>query len=440
MASAAEQLASNLDFRLFSKAEELKKRIWFTLGALIVYRFGTYIPLPGIDMSVISAIAQRNASGILGMVDMFSGGALWRMTIFALNIMPYITSSIIVQLLGAVYPPWQSLRKEGESGRKKLNQYTRYGTVLLASVQAFALAKTLEGQQAVTDPGLFFEISTVLTIVGSTMFLVWLGEQITSRGIGNGTSLIIFSGIVANLPQAALRMIDLGREGEYHITFILFILVLLAAVIAFIIFVERAQLKVVIQQPKRQMGQKVFGGDSSHLPLKINNAGVIPAIFASSLLLLPMTVLSGLNIENEWLQKVIFHVQPGQPVYILLYSLLITFFAFFYTALAFNPEETAENLKKSGTFIPGIRPGQSTAEYLDYVLTRLTVVGSAYLVTVCLLPELLKAKYALPFYLGGTSLLIVVGVTMDTVAQLHSHLLAYQYEGLLKKSRFSLKK
>src|SRR3989344_2360297 len=440
MASAAEQLASNLDFRLFSKAEELKKRIWFTLGALIIYRLGTYIPLPGVDMSVIASIAQRNATGILGMVDMFSGGALWRMTIFALNIMPYITSSIIVQLLGAVYPPWQSLRKEGESGRKKLNQYTRYGTVLLASIQAFALAKTLESQQAVLDPGLFFEITTVLTVVGSTMFLVWLGEQITSRGIGNGISLIIFSGIVANLPQAALRMIDMGREGEYHVMFILFILALLAGVIAFIIFVERAQLKVVIQQPKRQMGQKVFGGESSHLPLKINNAGVIPAIFASSLLLLPMTVLGGLNVENEFLQKVIYYVQPGQPVYMILSSLLITFFAFFYTALMFNPEETAENLKKSGTFIPGIRPGASTAEYLDYVLTLLTAVGAAYLVTVCILPELLKVKYSLPFYLGGTSLLIVVGVTMDTVAQLHSHLLAYQYEGLLKKSRFNLKK
>ncbi|MDC0349061.1 preprotein translocase subunit SecY [Alphaproteobacteria bacterium] len=440
MSSAAEQLASNLNFGLFSKAEELKKRIWFTLGALIIYRLGTYIPLPGIDMSVISSIAERNASGILGMVDMFSGGALWRMTIFALNIMPYITASIIVQLLGAVYPPWASLRKEGESGRKKLNQYTRYGTVFLASIQAFALAKTLESQQAVLDPGLFFEVTTVLTVAGSTMFLVWLGEQITSRGIGNGISLIIFSGIVANLPQAALRMIDMGREGEYHVSFILFILVLLAAIIAFIIFVERAQFKVVIQQPKRQMGQKVFGGESSHLPLKLNNAGVIPAIFASSLLLLPMTVLGGLNVENEWLQKIIFHVQPGQPVYVILYSLFISFFAFFYTALVFNPEETAENLKKSGSFIPGIRPGTSTATYLDYLLTRLTVVGAAYLVAVCILPELLKVKYALPFYLGGTSLLIVVSVTMDTVAQVHSHLMAYQYEGLLKKSRFNLKK
>ena len=440
MSSAAEQLASNLNFGLFSKAEELKKRIWFTLGALIIYRLGTYIPLPGIDMAVITSIAKRNASGILGMVDMFSGGALWRMTIFALNIMPYITASIIVQLLGAVYPAWQSLRKEGESGRKKLNQYTRYGTVILASVQAFALAKTLESQQAVLDPGLFFEISTVITIVGSTMFLVWLGEQITSRGIGNGISLIIFSGIVANLPQAALKMIDLGREGEYHATFILFILALLAGIIAFIVFIERAQLKVVIQQPKRQMGQKVFGGESSHLPLKINNAGVIPAIFASSLLLLPMTVLGGLDVQNEWLQKIIYHMQPGRPTYIIMYSLLITFFAFFYTALVFNPEETSENLKKSGSFIPGIRPGASTAEYLDYVLTRLTVVGAAYLVTVCIIPELIKAKYALPFYLGGTSLLIVVSVTMDTVAQVHSHLLAYQYEGLLKKSRFNLKR
>jgi preprotein translocase subunit SecY len=439
MASAAEQLASNLDFRLFAKAEDLKKRIWFTLFALIIYRLGTYIPLPGIDMSVMADIAKRNAAGILGMVDMFSGGALWRMTIFALNIMPYITSSIIVQLLAAVYPPWEAYRKEGETGRKKLNQFTRYGTVLLATVQSFALAKTLETQGAVTDPGLFFEISTVILVVGGTMFLMWLGEQITSRGIGNGISLIIFSGIVANLPQAALRMIDLGREGEYPIGFILAIMVLIVVVIAFIIYMERAQYKVLIQYPKRQMGARVSGAETSHLPLKLNSAGVIPPIFASSLLLLPVTLLGSFNVESEWAQTIMFHMNRGQPLYIICYSVLIIFFAFFYTALVFNPAETAENLKKSGAFVPGIRPGASTADHFDYILTRLTVVGAAYLVAICILPEFLQAKYALPFYLGGTSLLIVVSVTMETVGQIHSHLLAHQYEGLLKKSRFNTK-
>ncbi len=439
MASAAEQLASNLDFRLFAKAEDLKKRIWFTLTALLIYRLGTYIPLPGIDMTVMAEIAKRNAAGILGMVDMFSGGALWRMTIFALNIMPYITSSIIVQLLAAVYPPWEAYRKEGETGRKKLNQFTRYGTVFLATVQSFALAKTLESQGAVTDPGLFFEISTVILVVGGTMFLMWLGEQITSRGIGNGISLIIFSGIVANLPQAALRMIDLGREGEYPIGFIFIIMALIVAVIAFIIYMERAQYKVLIQYPKRQMGARVSGAESSHLPLKLNSAGVIPPIFASSLLLLPVTLLGSFNVESGWAQTLMFHMNRGQPLYIICYSLLIIFFAFFYTALVFNPAETAENLKKSGAFVPGIRPGVNTADHFDYILTRLTVVGAAYLVVICILPEFLQAKYALPFYLGGTSLLIVVSVTMETVGQIHSHLLAHQYEGLLKKSRFNTK-
>lgn len=440
MASAVEQLASNLDFRLFAKADDLKKRIWFTLGALVVYRLGTYIPLPGINMAIMAEIASKNASGLLGMVDMFSGGALWRMTVFVLSIVPYITSSIIVQLLAAIYPPWEALRKEGETGRQKLNQYTRYGTVLLASGQAFALAKTLESNGAVLYPGFFFELSTVITVVGATMFLLWLGEQITSRGIGNGVSMIIFSGIVANLPQALLRMFDLGRAGEYHIGFIFSILLLTIAVIAFIVFMERAQYKVLIQYPKRQVGMRVMGGESTHLPLKLNSAGVIPPIFANSLLLMPVTLLSSFSSDTEWVQSLSFHLSRGRFIYILLYSLLIIFFAFFYTALVFNPAETSENLKKSGAFIPGIRPGQNTASYFDYLLTRLTVVGSLYLVAVCILPEFLQMKYALPFYLGGTSLLIVVSVTMDTVGQVHSHLLAYQYEGLLKKSHFNLRK
>jgi preprotein translocase subunit SecY len=437
MASAAEQLAANLNFSAFSKAKDLKKRIWFTLIALIVYRLGTYIPLPGIDMTVMADIAKRNATGILGMVDMFSGGALWRMTILALNIMPYISASIMVQLLSAIHPQLEALRKEGESGRQKLNQYTRYGTVALATVQAFAMARTLESSGAVMNPGLFFEVSTIVTIVGGTMFLVWLGEQITSRGIGNGISLIIFSGIVANLPQAALRMLDLGREGQYHIAFIIGILILLAAVIAFIVFMERAQRKVLIQYPKRQMGNRITGGESNHLPLKLNNSGVIPPIFASSILLLPGTLASFITNGPDWIQTILYNLSPGRPIFMILYSFFIIFFAFFYTALMFNSEDTAENLKKSGAFIPGIRPGASTAAYFDFLLTRLTTVGATYLVAVCILPEFLKVKYSLPFYLGGTSLLIVVSVTMDTVGQIHSHLLSHQYENLMKRSRLN---
>lgn len=435
MASAAEQLASNLNFSAFSKAEDLKKRIWFTLGALIIYRLGTYIPLPGIDTAVIAEISKRNSSGILGMIDMFSGGALWRMTIFALNIMPYISASIIVQLLTAIHPPFEALKKEGETGRKKLNQYTRYLTVILASVQAFALAKTLQANGATYMPGMFFQLSTVINIVGGTMFLMWLGEQITARGIGNGISLIIFAGIVANLPQSALRMIDMGREGQYHFVFIFVILLLLCATIGFIVFMERAQRKVVIQYPKRQMGNQIVGGETNHLPLKLNSAGVIPPIFASSILMLPPTLASFATNGPDWVQSILFHLGHGRPVFMILYSLLIIFFAFFYTALVFNPAETAENLKKSGAFIPGIRPGTNTANYFDYLLTRLTTVGSLYLVAVCILPEFLQVKYALPFYLGGTSLLIVVSVTIDTVGQVHSHMLAHQYDHLLKKSR-----
>lgn len=435
MASAAEQLASNLNLGAFSKAEDLKRRIWFTLAALVVYRLGTYIPLPGIDMGVLADISKRNATGILGMIDMFSGGALWRMTIFALNIMPYISASIIIQLLTAIHPPFEALKKEGESGRKKLNQYTRYLTVILASAQAFGLAKTLEANSATYMPGFFFEASTVINIVGGTMFLMWLGEQITARGIGNGISLIIFAGIVANLPQSALRMLDMGREGQYHALFIVFVLALIGALIAFIVFMERAQRKVVIQYPKRQVGNAMTGGETNHLPLKLNVSGVIPPIFASSILMLPQTAGSFVTNAPDWVQSIFFHLSHGRPVFMVLYSFLIIFFAFFYTAIVFNPVETAENLKKSGAFIPGIRPGGNTSSYFDYLLTRLTTVGALYLVFVCILPEFLQAKYALPFYLGGTSVLIVVSVTIDTVGQVHSHLLAHQYEHLLKKSR-----
>jgi preprotein translocase subunit SecY len=435
MSSAAEQLAANLDLRLFAKATELKKRIWFTLAALIVYRLGTYIPLPGIDPSAMADITRHNSGGVLGMVNMFSGGALGRMTIFALNVIPYISASIIVQLLATVYAPLEALRKEGDSGRRKLNQYTRYGTVVLAAFQAYAMSASLLSSGAVLIAPFFFKMSSVIIIVGGTMFLMWLGEQITSRGIGNGVSLIIFSGIVANLPQAALNTLELGQEGKFPFMFIFLIMILIAAVIAFIVFMERAQRKVLVQYPKRQMGNRMTGGETNHLPLKLNNAGVIPPIFASSLLLLPLTIGSFTSGTGPaWLQSILYYLNHGRPLYMVLYSALIVFFAFFYTALVFNPEDTSENLKKSGGFVPGIRPGKNTADYFDYLLTRLTVIGSAYLVFVCLLPEFLMTKYSLPFYFGGTSLLIVVSVTMDTVAQVHSHLLAHQYEGLLKKA------
>lgn len=435
MSSAAEQLAANLDFSLFSKAKDLKKRIWFTLGALIVYRLGTYIPLPGVDPSVMKQISQSNSGGFLGIVNMFSGGALERMTIFALNVIPYISASIIVQLLSAVYPPFEALKKEGESGRRKLNQYTRYGTVFLAMFQAYAMAAGLVAGGAVSISPFLFKISTVINILGGTVFLMWLGEQITARGIGNGISLIIFSGIVANLPQAALGMIELGQDGGFPVTVILLVMVMIVAVIAFIVFMERAQRKVLVQYPRRQMGNKMYGGESSHIPLKLNSSGVIPPIFASAILLMPLTVGSFMADSGpEWLQTVMFYLGHGRPLYMVLFSLLIVFFSFFYTSIVFNPKETAENLKKSGGFIPGIRPGESTAKYFEYVLTRLTVIGAGYLVLICILPEFLMAKYSLPFYFGGTSLLIVVSVTLDTVGQVHSHLIAHQYEGLLKKA------
>jgi preprotein translocase subunit SecY len=442
MASAAEQFASNMNFGAFSKATELKKRIWFTLGALIIYRLGTYIPLPGINPAVLQDIFRQNQGGILGMFDMFAGGALSRMTIFALNIMPYISASIIMQLMSAVSPKLEALKKEGEAGRKKINQYTRYGTVLIAALQAYGISAGLEGMSssagpAVAFPGAFFKFQVVVTLVGGTIFLMWLGEQITARGVGNGISLIIFSGIVANLPSALAGTLELGRTGALSTGFIIALLIMSVGVIYFIVFIERAQRRIIIQYPKRQRGNKMTGGESSHLPLKINTAGVIPPIFASSLLLMPMTVIgfSSAGSGPEWLTEMAAYLGRGQPVYLILYISMVVFFAFFYTAVVFNPVETADNLKKYGGFIPGIRPGKNTAEYLDWVLTRLTVVGAAYLAAIVLLPELLISKYSVPFYFGGTSLLIVVTVTMDTVAQVQSHLLAHQYEGLIKKSK-----
>jgi preprotein translocase subunit SecY len=441
MASAAEQLAQSLNWGAFSKATELKNRLWFTLGALVVYRIGTYIPLPGIDPGILREIFESQRGGILGMFDMFSGGALGRMTLFALNIMPYITASIIVQLMTAVSPQLEALKKEGEAGRKTLNQYTRYLTLFLALFQSFGIAVGLESMQgavggAVIDPGMGFRFTCVVTLTGGTMFLMWLGEQITQRGVGNGISLIIFAGIIANLPQALGATLEMGRTGAISTFIILVLLVMSVLVVMAIVYVERAQRRIIVQYPKRQVGNKMFGGESSHLPLKLNTSGVIPPIFASSLLLLPLT-FANFNQNNDvgWLTWLTTNLAHGQPLYIALYVALIVFFAFFYTAVVFNPVETADNLKKYGGFVPGIRPGKNTADYLDYVLTRLTVVGAGYLAAVCVLPEILISQYAVPFYFGGTSLLIVVSVTMDTVAQVHSHLLAHQYEGLIKKSK-----
>lgn len=437
MASAAEQLAANINFSAFSKATELKKRIAFALVALLIYRLGTYIPLPGINAQALADVFRQNQSGIIGMFDMFAGGAVGRMAIFALNIMPYISASIIMQLMTAVSPHLAQLKKEGEPGRKQINQYTRYGTVVLAALQGYGIAVGLEGAgNVVLDPGMFFRMSAVITLVGGTVFLMWLGEQITARGIGNGISLIIFSGIVANLPATLINTLELGRQGALATWLILALLIMSVLVIGFIVFMERAQRRLIIQYPKRQAGNKMYGGDSSHLPLKLNTAGVIPPIFASSLLLLPITVANfSAGSGPEWLTTVTALLGRGQPLYLSFYVIGIVFFAFFYTAIVFNPSETADNLKKYGGFIPGIRPGERTAAYLDYVLTRITVAGAAYLAAVSILPEFLISYAAVPFYFGGTSLLIVVSVTMDTVAQVQSHLLAHQYEGLVKKSR-----
>lgn len=439
MASAAEQLAANLNFSAFAKAGELKKRIWFTLGALLVYRLGTYIPMPGINPDAYAQAFERASSGVIGLFNMFTGGAVERLAVLALGIMPYISASIIIQLMTTVSPHLEQLKKEGEQGRKTINQYTRYGTVLLATLQAYGIAVGLEGAgNIVADPGWFFRITAVITLVGGTMFLMWLGEQVTARGIGNGISLIIFTGIVAGLPSALAGTLELGRQGAISTGVILLILLVAVFVIAFIVFVERAQRRLLIQYPKRQVGNKMFQGDSSHLPLKLNTAGVIPPIFASSLLLLPATLANFASSGaggSEWLATVTALLGHGQPLYMLLYAAMIIFFAFFYTAIVFNPSDTADNLKKHGGFIPGIRPGERTASYIDYVLTRITVVGAIYLTLVCLLPEFLISYTGVPFYFGGTSLLIVVSVTMDTVAQVQGHLLAHQYEGLVKKAK-----
>ena len=442
MASAAEQLASNLNLGTLSKATELKARIWFTLGAVLVYRLGTYIPVPGVDATVMGELLSQHGGGILGMFDMFSGGALGRMTVFALNIMPYISASIIIQLMSSAIPSLESLKKEGESGRKKLNQYTRYLTVFIAIFQSYGIAIGLESMRgsfgsAVVDPGMFFRVSCVVTLVGGTMFLMWIGEQITSRGIGNGTSLIIFSGIVANLPHALASLLELGRTGALSPIFIIGFIVVAAAVIAFVVFIERAQRRIVVQYPKRQVGQRMFGGDSTHMPLKINTAGVIPPIFASSILLIPATIagFSAQSGEVTWLSMIGNALAHGQPMYMVAYAGMIIFFSYFYTAVVFNPEETADNLKKYGGFIPGIRPGANTADYFDHVLTRLTTIGALYMCVVCLFPEILISHYGVPFYFGGTSLMIIVSVTMDTVTQIQSHLMAHQYEGMIKKAR-----
>ncbi len=439
MASAAEQLAANINFSAFAKATELQKRIWFTIIALIVYRTGTFIPIPGVDPAAFANAFQTQAGGILGMFNTFSGGAVERMAIFALNVMPYISSSIIMQLLSTSIPSLERLKKEGEVGRKQINQYTRYLTLLLAVIQSYGISMGLQGSQGVvSDPGWFFVASTVITLTGGTMFLMWLGEQITSRGVGNGVSLIIFAGIVADLPRIIMQSLSLAQQGDVNPFGLLMIAVLMLGVIVFVVFIERSQRRLVVQYPKRQQGNRMFMGESSFLPLKINTAGVIPPIFASSLLLLPSTLVSfagmGANAP-EWVNILQGYIGYGKPGHMALYALGIIFFCFFYTSIVFNPEETADNLRKYGGFLPGIRPGKKTAEYLDYVLTRLTVIGAAYITAVCLLPEMLITYYAVPFYLGGTSILIVISVTLDTVAQIQSHLVAHQYEGLIKRSK-----
>ena len=441
MVSLAEKMAANMDVSAFSKATELKKRLWFTVLALIVFRLGTFIPLPGIDPHILSDNFARNANGILGLFNMFAGGALERMTIFALNIMPYISASIILQLGQSVVPSLAALKKDGEAGHRKITHYTKMLTVLITIIQGYGIAVGLEGMtgsagvSAVVNPGFVFKFTTIVSLVGGTMFIVWLGDQITSRGVGNGSSLIITVGIIANIPGALAQTFELGRVGSMPLSVMAMLLVMVLGLIYVIVLVERAQRKITIQYPKRQMGARMMSSENSHLPLKINPTGVIPPIFASSLLLLPITI-ANFSAENgpSWVQTLSQLLGHGQPLYLSLYAALIIFFAFFYTAIVFNPEETAENLKKHGGFIAGIRPGKNTADYLDYVITRLTVLGAAYLTALCILPEVLISKLSVPFVLGGTTLLIVVQVTMDFVGQLQSHLIAYQYEGLIKKA------
>jgi preprotein translocase subunit SecY len=437
MASAAEQMAANLSWGTLGKAKELRQRIFFTIGLLMIYRLGTFIPVPGIDAGALKDFMDQATQGIGGMLSMFTGGALRRMGVFALGIMPYISASIIVQLMGTMYEPWKNLKKEGEQGRKKLNQYTRYGTVVLAAGQSFALAKSLEAGNMVHNPGLYFIASTMVTIVGGTMFLMWLGEQITSRGIGNGISLIIFTGIVSRVPGAIAQFLSQGRSGAISPAVIVAVIVMVAAVMAFVVFMERALRKIHIQYPRRQVGMKIYDGGSSHLPIKVNPAGVIPAIFASALLLLPTTLSTFSGGQAGPVMSIILaYFGPGQPLYLIFYASMIIFFTYFYTReVAFKTEDVADNLKNQNGFVPGIRPGKKTAEYFDYVVNRVLVVGSIYLALVCLLPSVLRSQFAVPFYFGGTSVLIVVSVTMDTINQLQSHLLAYQYEGLIERSQ-----
>ncbi len=447
MVSLAEKMAANMDMSAFSKADELKRRLWFTILALIVFRLGTFIPLPGIDPNILSEVFNRHSGGILGMFNMFSGGALSRMTIFALNIFPYISASIIIQLGQSVIPSLAALKKEGEAGHRKVTHYTKVLTVLITIIQGYGIAVGLEsmsgetGMSAVVIPSFVFRFTTIVSLVGGTMFVVWLGDQITSRGVGNGSSLIITIGIIANIPSALAQTFELGRIGSMSFGIIALLLIMALALIYVIVFVERAQRKIIIQYPKRQMGMRMMSAESSHLPLKINPTGVIPPIFASSLLLLPITV-ANLSAQSgpSWVQTLSQWLGHGQPLYLILYASLIVFFSFFYTAVVFNPEDTADNLKKHGGFIAGIRPGKNTAEYLDYVITRLTVLGATYLTLLCILPEVLISKLSVPFVLGGTTLLIVVQVTMDFVTQVQSHLIAYQYEGLIKKASLVNKK
>lgn len=436
MASAAEQMAANLSWSAFGKATELRKRILFAISLLIVYRLGTFIPVPGIDAVALKEFVESANQGIGGILQMFTGGAIGRMAIFALGIMPYISASIIVQLMTAMVPQLEQLKKEGEQGRKKINQYTRYGTVILATFQAYALAASIEAGDLATDPGWFFRISTVITLVGGTMFLMWLGEQITARGIGNGISLIIFIGIIAELPAALAQFFAQGRAGTISPAVIVGVMIMVVAVIAFIVFVERAQRKIHIQYPRRQVGMKMYGGESSHLPVKLNPSGVIPVIFASSLLLLPTTISTFSGTQGSGIMNTILaYFGQGQPLYLLFFAGMIVFFSYFYTAnVAFKTDDVADNLKNQNGFVPGIRPGAKTAEYLDYVVNRLLAVGSVYLVAVALLPEILRSQFSIPFYFGGTSVLIVVSVTMDTINQVQSHMLAHQYEGLIEKS------
>ncbi len=447
MASAAEQLASNISLASFSKATELKRRLWFTLGALILFRLLSFVPIPGIDPHAMASLYQTQSGGVLDFFNTFSGGALERMSIVALGVMPYITASIVVQLGGSLYEPWKALKKEGESGRKKLNQYTRYLTVVLTTVQGYFIAIGLEGlgaQQgipAVVEPGMLFRIAATISLVGGTLFLMWIGEQITSRGIGNGVSLIIMAGIVAGLPRVLGQVLEGGRTGSMDPIAVIGVILLVVILVLFICFMERAQRRVLVQYPKRATARGMMQQERSHLPIKLNTSGVIPPIFASSLLLMPLTVLqmagagTAAGESSDWLITVSTFLQHGSPAFLTLYAIGIIFFTFFYTSVQFNSEETAENLKRHGGFIPGIRPGKATEQYFDYLLNRITVIGAAYLTLICLIPEILASQAGIAFTLGGTSLLIVVNVTMDTVSQIQSHLIAHQYGDLIKKAK-----